>query len=437
MQAFLAILKDSIKEALSGWLLQILMVLAFLFMLLVLSLSYRHIPAEDQVRKGFDLQNFLWQGNAQVGQPKFTVENFVQTNSGPYWRGNYQFDVVVTTPDEDSMKKAKAAFGLPVGKDAQIKEIKRTVPFKSIEGDVKATTPTMQRITYTTTDTTVEDGMSWTAAPKVFFVWEWGAVFWSSPRNMVYRIEKNLFGDFGMLAGLLISVIVTAGFIPNILRKGALDLYISKPVGRVQLLLMKYVGGLVYVVILSAFTVSGVWLAVGVKSGVWAPGFLLMIPILTFYFALLYAFSTLIAVLTRNQLVAILLTCVGWTLVTGVGYLHELAEKANEETKKKVIEVRKMQGEAGASEEDIRAAQPVPWWVEEGLFGARRVLPRTYDVDKLAGRMIAASVLSDSEYKEKFEGDLGVSWGEVIIISLLQIAGLLALASLRMVKRDG
>jgi ABC-2 family transporter protein len=435
---FLAILKDSIKEALSGWLLQILMILAFLFMLLILSLSYRHIPAEDQVKQKFEIQNFLWQNNPEAGQPRFAVENFVQTNSGPYWRGNYKFDMVVTTPDEAAMNKAKAFAGrIPVKQELQINEIRKAVSFKTIDGEVKPSEPNVQRITYTTTDTNAEDGMSWKAAPKVFFFWEWGAVFWNSPRTMVYRIEKNLFGDFGMLAGLLISVIVTAGFIPNILRKGSLDLYVSKPVGRVQLLLMKYAGGLVYVVILATFTVTGVWLAVGIKSGVWAPGFLLMIPILTFYFALLYAFSTLIAVLTRNQLVAILLTCVAWSLVTGVGYIHELAEKANEDTKKSVIEVRKMQGDAGASEEDIKRAQPVPTWVEDGLFGARRMLPRTYDIDKLSGQMIAASVLSDSEYKEKYDSPLGVSWGEVIIISLLQIAVMLGLASWRMSTRDG
>ena len=96
-----------------------------------------------------------------------------------------------------------------------------------------------------------------------------------------------------------------------------------------------------------------------------------------------------------------------------------------------------MQGEAGASEDDIKRAQPVPSWLEDGLFGARRTLPRTYDIDKLAGRMIAVSVLSDSEYKAKFEGELGVSWGEVIIISLLQISLVLGLASWRMVTRDG
>ncbi len=437
MQAFYAILKDSIKEALSGWLLQILLILAFLFMLLILSLSYRHVSAEDQITRSFELQNFLWQNNPQAGQPRFTVENFVQTNSGPYWRGNYKFDMVVTTPDEESMKKAKSFGPLPVKQETQTKEIRKIVPFKSIDAEVKSSTPNVQRIAYTTIDTNVEDGMSWTAAPKVLFFWEWGSPFWVSPRTMVYRLEKNIFGDFGMLAGLVISVIVTAGFIPSILRKGALDLYVSKPVGRVQLLLMKYCGGLVYVVLLATFTVLGVWLAVGIKSGVWAPGFLLMIPILTFYFAVLYAFSTLIAVLTRNNLVAILLTCVGWAIVTGVGYAHETVEAMNEEAKKQVVEVRKMQGEAGASEEDIKRAQPVPSWVEDGLFVARRMLPRTYDVDKLAGRMIASSVLAESEYKKKFETELGVSWPEVIIVSVLQIALMLGNASWRMVTRDG
>ena len=52
--------------------------------------------------------------------------------------------------------------------------------------------------------------------------------------------------------------------------------------------------------ILTAFTVGGVWVAIGLRTGFWTPHFLAVIPLLTFYFAILYAVSTLAAVLTRS-----------------------------------------------------------------------------------------------------------------------------------------
>ncbi len=438
MRTFLAILRDSYKEAVSGWLLQTMMILAVLFMVFILSLSYRHVPPEEAITKQFNILNIVYQNNTDLGKPNFKVENFKQTTAGSYWRSDYQFEVVLRCPDEASLKKAMDMPGFPSTATAQTHFMKEVINFKEIEGKVvKATPPNEHRIGYVSHDTNVEDGMSWPSYPKILFGIELD-VFRISPRSMVYRLEKNIFGDFGMLAGLIISVIVTAGFIPNILRKGALDLYISKPLGRAQLLLMKYFGGLVYVVLLGSFTIFGIWVVIGLKTGVWSSGFLMMIPVTTFYFALLYAISTLAAVLTRNNLATILITLFVWALVTGVGYAHESVEQINEAGKKRIIEVKKQQGEAGASEEEIKATQPIDSIWENALFGVRRTLPRTYDVDKLSGRMIAQSVLSESEYKAKeFDTELGVSWPEVLIVSVLQIALFLGLSIFIVSKRDG
>jgi len=439
MMTFWAIMKDSFKEALSGFILQAMMIIAGLFMLIVLSLSYRELPPEEAISRQYNLMNVLFQSNPEAGSANFKVVNYKQTKAGPYWRGDYQFEVVMTVPDEASMKKAKTYPPIPSNATSQIRLMKQSVDFKEIQGTiVPDTASTELRIRYTTTDTNIEDGLSWPSYPTAFFGQLELDFLKLSPRSMVYRLEKNIFGDFGVLAGMILSVIVTAGFIPNILRKGAMDLYISKPIGRFPLLLMKYIGGLVYVVLLSTFTVAGIWLVIGLKSGIWSPGFLIMIPIMTFYFALLYAISTLFAVLTRNTLVAILATSLFWGLITLVGYAHETVEGINDAAKKQIIEAKKMQGEAGATDEEIKATQPVPSWLENAMFGLRRTLPRTYDVDKLSGKLIAKSVLSDSEYKSRnFDTDVGVSWPEVIIVSFLQIALLLGLASWRLITRDG
>src|SRR5262249_48644963 len=123
----------------------------------------------------------------------------------------------------------------------------------------------------------------------------------------------------GAWLGLLVSVALTAFFIPNMLQKGTLEPLLVKPIRRWQLLVYKYLGGLTFIFVTTTVVVVGVWLALGLRSGIWAPGFLLIILVLTFFFAVLYAVSTLFGVLTRNAIVALLMTCLFWGALWGIG----------------------------------------------------------------------------------------------------------------------
>ena len=89
------------------------------------------------------------------------------------------------------------------------------------------------------------------------------------------------------------AVVLTAFFMPNMLRKGTVDLLLVKPIHRFALLLYKYVGGLTFIFLNTAFAMGGVWLVIGLRSGIWAQGFSCMILVFTFYFAILYAVSAL------------------------------------------------------------------------------------------------------------------------------------------------
>ena len=76
---------------------------------------------------------------------------------------------------------------------------------------------------------------------------------------VVYTIEDFLVAGLGAGVAMLLSTIITAFFIPNMLRKGTVDLLISKPIHRWALLLSKYVGGLTFMFFISLAT----WLASG------------------------------------------------------------------------------------------------------------------------------------------------------------------------------
>jgi hypothetical protein len=436
---FLAILRDSYREAVSGWVLQAMMVLAGLLMIFVAGLSFRPLSPEEIVSQPFRIWTLVFRNDPNAGKPNYSVENFVQLNApAPLREGDYKFDLVLKTPSADDLKKVEG-IGLPHDEKTFRRVVKETAPFLK---DVTTTTlggaPGEVRVEFRTQGTTIEDPLAWPTEPNIFFAIPSGPFFWMSLRQAIYRVEKTMVNDLGAWAAMLISVIVTAGFIPNMLRKGALDLYVAKPIGPVQLLLYKYVGGLTFVFLLAAFTIGGIWLVIGLRTGIWTPTFLLEIPILTFYFAILYAVSTLVGVLTRSSLVAILVTVLVWGLIYGVGLGHEAAELANQTSQQQFVQVKKMQGQEGVNPDEMKSVRVVPGFVETGLYVLRKCLPRTYDLDKLSGRLIAKSVLTKDELKQKgYDKPLAVTWGEVIFVSGLWIAALLALASWRLVTRDG
>ncbi len=130
--------------------------------------------------------------------------------------------------------------------------------------------------------------------------------------NVVYTIENVIVAGIGAGLAMLLSTIITAFFIPNMLRKGTVDLLVSKPVHRWSLLLSKYIGGLTFMFLTTAVIVVGIWFVLGIRSGLWGTGFLLSAFVLTFQFAIFYAFSTLIAVQTRSPIVCILGTIALW-----------------------------------------------------------------------------------------------------------------------------
>lgn len=230
---------------------------------------------------------------------------------------------------------------------------------------------------------------------------------------VVYVIEDVLVNGIGGAVLLLISVILTSFFIPNMLRKGTLDLVVSKPVGKVQYLIYKYLGGLIFITIVSSITIGGVWFVIGIRSGMWDPRFLITIPALVLSFALLYSFSTLIAVLTRSAIASMLLTIAFTFGLWLVGYI------------KKQLDVAKAMGEG-----DLEGVSSV-----FDIFN--NVLPRYKDLDKLTSK-----VTSEGTYTPillRFQ-DMIIeppSYVGVLGITFAYIGGFLALASWRHATRDG
>ena len=106
--------------------------------------------------------------------------------------------------------------------------------------------------------------------------------------------------------GLFLALFATAHLVPRLQEKGTIDLYLSRPIGRVSLLLSRYAGGL----LLAAANVAlhdrrdladRRW-----KTQVFHPRFLLSGIVILFTIATLMAFAFLVGVITSSTAVSLM-----------------------------------------------------------------------------------------------------------------------------------
>ncbi len=111
----------------------------------------------------------------------------------------------------------------------------------------------------------------------------------------------------GLFSGIvLFGVFATSGIIPETLEKGTVDLYLSKPIARWELLLGKYLGAVSVMFVNIMYFIGILWVVFGMKLGVWNLQFLLSIFTLTFLFAGLFSIVAFLGVLSRNMAITII-----------------------------------------------------------------------------------------------------------------------------------
>jgi ABC-2 type transport system permease protein len=107
--------------------------------------------------------------------------------------------------------------------------------------------------------------------------------------------------------GLILAIFSSSSFIPTMLEKGNIDLLLSKPVSRIELILGKYIGGVLVVFINILFLVLGVWLIISFKFGFWDFTFLGISLVITFTFAVLYSVIVLFGVITQGSVLGMMM----------------------------------------------------------------------------------------------------------------------------------
>lgn len=432
---YLAILKDSLLEALDTKVFYALAGLSCLVLLVVASVSYRPVTVEEEAERLAG--NFNWlMGLRARGQgkepPVLSVADFRETNAqAPPWERDYHFNLVL------SMSEAEAKDAGDLERKLGARELRSALRqqfghLKDLEvTPAEARNPREVRFVVSTRGSKVERTQDWPHEPTAFFA---VPIKWHEPvGTFVHFWEDTIVNTVGASIALLISAIVTAFFIPNMLRKGTVDLLLVKPIHRTTLLLYKYVGGLVFMFLNTTFVVVGLWLILGLRTGLWGAGFLASIPVLTFQFAFYYAVSALFGVLTRSAIVSILMSCLAWfvfSFVIGTGYTTIDATR-------KMPELFSGRKDAGKDDEkkkkDADAEQmprPLPEWVYTSADVVHFVTPRLRDLDALTTKLIVEDTLPDHSKQRRDASKLlaDFNWGEALGVTLLYIAVLLALA---------
>lgn len=144
--------------------------------------------------------------------------------------------------------------------------------------------------------------------------------------NTVVRQVQGGIATFLYTWGMFLSIFASAGLTPSLLEPGRIELLLSKPLSRTHLLLGRYLGNILIVGLNTAYLVGGIWLLLGIKTEIWAPGFLISIGTTLFLFAVLLTVVVLVGVLFESTALAVMIP-VGLMLTSPILAQYELAIK--------------------------------------------------------------------------------------------------------------
>ncbi len=128
----------------------------------------------------------------------------------------------------------------------------------------------------------------------------------------VYDIHKFVLVSYSWVSlalyywGTTLAVFASAGLIPVLLEPGRISLLLSKPVSRQTLILGRFLGNVLIILLNNTYLILTIWIILGAKTGVWEGRFLLAIPISVFMFSVLLCLVTLVGVIFESAALAVM-----------------------------------------------------------------------------------------------------------------------------------
>ncbi|HAY35302.1 MAG TPA: hypothetical protein DCY06_14330 [Bacteroidetes bacterium] len=141
-------------------------------------------------------------------------------------------------------------------------------------------------------------------------------------RKLVIGFEVAMI-DISYLLIITFCLISVSSFIPSMLEKGNIDLLLSKPISRTNIILAKFTGGVLLVFFSLVYLIGFVWIILSSKSGFWHFPFLYTILWLTLSFAIIYSLIIFIGLVSHSTILSILVSFFLVFIVCPVLYVRE------------------------------------------------------------------------------------------------------------------
>jgi len=343
MRPYLAVIRDSFREALATRVLWIVLILISLFLVLVAPAGYHKMTAiaiqwEDlrdptalvkhlvEHRDKPDTPaGHLWSKLPEPFQKELSDLKKEDGNRGARMRAAGRLRDEINEQlssrkfyDEDIFKSARLG--------AEAAELKQ-LGLDSLDDEQHA------RFTRLVLDAAFRDYIEATGQDAIQFEYLWYPLGNEVPlaeeqlhqiaEQVIAFVVSRLVGNIGVFIALL----VTASIVPQMLDAGAIDLLLSKPVSRPFLFLSKFFGGCVFILLNAAFLIVGLWLVIGLRLNLWSSGLLWTIPVFVFVFAIYYSVSTFAAVIWRNAVISIVVAILFWAVCFTAGVAKSILEE--------------------------------------------------------------------------------------------------------------
>lgn len=338
MRAYVAILKDSFREALSSRVLWILLVLITLFLIALAGFSVA--PA---MRTGLNRQEvYDWPAlvdrlreakpdtppgqimSRLSGDMRKRVREYSQDEPGQRRliedlrkalvdqlddRDLYEtLDLPAEQLSEEAGKLV--ARGVDQLEDQELGRLNRLLFEAALPDDIRISPRDVVTLTYMglvlSDDLTLED---------------------KDLDELIKGILQAFIFLFVSVMGTMIAILVTAPIVPRMFEAGAIDLLLSKPVSRSLVFLSKFFGGCAFTLLNSGYLILGIWVIVGVRFEIWSDGLLLSIPVYLFLFVIYYSVSAFSGVMFRGAIMSVVMVFVFWALCFSVGFAKSTIEQ--------------------------------------------------------------------------------------------------------------
>ncbi len=336
MRAYLAVIKDSFREAFSSKILWVLIVMIALFLALLAGLSVA--PAE---RTGLDFPDvFDWpelatrlrdaEADSPAGQLRGRFPADLQSDLRGFQHDgenrrvfrdlrrqlNEQlttddFATAIVVPEEKLSEEARELSGRGEGVDEKTRQrLNRLILEAALPNDIRPSPGEVMTPTYIG-----------------FEIFDDLTLDQDQLRQVINTALQVFIFFFVSVMGTLIAIVVTAPIVPRMFEPGAIDLLLSKPVSRSLLFLSKFFGGCAFTIVNAAFLIGGMWLIIGIQFGVWSNGLLLSLPVYLFLFVLYYSVSAATGVVFRGPIISVVMVGLFWFACFVVGTAKETAEQ--------------------------------------------------------------------------------------------------------------